>query len=164
MNSLLIPFLFVIPSTSDQTPIFQYKTRKFYSFRPPKSLDDFTLSSSSSWSRCLLSIERLCQIIAHWNVSYWVLDTVIGTLELSLKSYRKGEPGQLTLPYHLLFSARSWVSKSFSNSLGLCCEHSSANVCASHDVCVSISDWISRPERVASHLRSDRLLRLIVPL
>ena len=54
--SFLIPFLLVIPSTSDQTPIFQYKTRKFYSFRPPKSLHDFTLSSSSSWSRCLLSI------------------------------------------------------------------------------------------------------------
>ena len=43
----LIPFLLVIPSTSDQTPIFQYKTRRFYSFRPPKSLHDFTLSSSS---------------------------------------------------------------------------------------------------------------------
>ena len=62
VNRLLIPFLLVNPSTSDQTPIFQYKTRKFYSFRPPKSLHDFTLSSSSSWSRCLLSIERLCQI------------------------------------------------------------------------------------------------------
>ena len=33
------------------------------------------------------------------------------------------------------------------------------NACASQDVSVSISDWVSRPERVAAHLRSDRLLK-----
>ena len=34
-------------------------------------------------------------------------ELVINKLELSLTSERKGEPGQLTLPYYLLFSARS---------------------------------------------------------
>ena len=33
------------------------------------------------------------------------------------------------------------------------------NACASHDVSVSNSYWVSRLDRVASHLRSDRLLK-----
>ena len=49
------------------------------------------------------------------------LELIINKFGIKRKVKRKGEPGQLTLPYYLLFSAKSWESKSLSNRVVLVC-------------------------------------------